>query len=770
MIELRMLGSLGLLAPNGRDLQAVLRRPKRLALLAYLATARPQGFRRRDTLVALLWPDLNQSHARNALRQAVHFLRDALGHEVIVARGDEELAVDPLQLRSDVAEFEDLHDAGNLESALALYHGDLLAGFHVSRAPDFEHWVDQEREHVRKRAVSAALSLAGREESAGSASTATRWAREALDMSPYDENAFRRLLGLMDRAGDRAEAVREYDVFARRLVADLDVPPAPETRSLIDAIRARAGPACVVPTGSSKLMLPDGAAMPHLKRRATDGSPVPILSPVAPRVTAFVGGTLIVVLGIWGFWQRRVGFPSRSATRVAFIPFASLNGTGRPDYFNVGITAELVSQLSKIAGLRVIAPASIARTAEQAEQDVRRVADKLGVHTILTGSVAQAKGRVRIAAHLVDLHTSETVWAETYERELGNIFHVQADIAREIAEALAVEVGKDTSARLAHTAARSPKAYLLFLKGRYFLEKRTEEGIRKAIQFFQAAVDQDQEYAVAYAGLAKAYGLLSAYRRPNESLAAGRAFAIRAIELDGGLAEARVSLAFFRHFVDWDWDGASREYNRALRLDPQSAETRQWYGLLLRDVGRLDEALNELRRALELDPLSPTINRNLGYLFFCSGRYDEAIEQLRWTLELEPNFPLGHEWLRDAYAEVGRYDDALAEQVKVAALQGWRLEALQGLRNAYVSSGWCGVLEQILVQRTEASHRVYISPAVLAAYNAVLGRTEEAFRFLDQALRERDPSLMHIKTNPMYRTLRSDPRFDALIRRMGLPS
>src|SRR5437016_3302425 len=589
MIELRMLGSLGLLAPNSRDLQAVLRRPKRLALLAYLATARPQGFRRRDTLVALLWPDLNQSHARNALRQAVHFLRHALGHEVIVARGDEDLAVDPLQLRSDVAEFEDLHDAGNLESALALYHGDLLAGFHVSRAPDFEHWVDHEREYVRKRAVSAALCLAGREESTGSARTATHWVREALDISPYDENALRRLLGLLDRAGDRADAVREYDLFGRRLLADLDVLPAPETRALIDAILARAGPACVVPTGSSQGMIPI-SAMPHKKRRATGGSPVPIVSPVARRVTAFVGGTLIVVLGIWGFWRLRVGLLSRSATAVAVIPFASLNGTGRPDYFNVGVTAELVSQLSKIAGLRALASASIARTPEQAEQDVRRVAEKLGVKTILTGSVAQAKGRVRIAAHLVDLRTSETVWAETYDRELGDIFHVQADIAREIAQALAVGVGKETSGRLAHRPARSPKAYLLYLKGRYFLEKRTEEGIRKAIQFFEHAVDQDQEYAVAYAALAKAYGLLSAYRGPNESLAAGRAFAIRAIGLDSGLAEAHLSLAFFRHFVDWDWDGASREYNRALRLDPQNAETRQWYPLLLRDVGRLDEA------------------------------------------------------------------------------------------------------------------------------------------------------------------------------------
>ena len=773
MIHLRTLGATDVRTSRGDEVRAVLAQPKRLALLAYLAVARPRGFHQKDTLRALFWPEADDHHARRALNRAVYFLRHALGDDVLVGGRGDSVAVAREALWCDAVAFEDDLDAGRVEAALELYRGDLLAGFFVSASPDFEHWLDHEREHLRQRAGAAALSLAHREELGGNVLDAARWAARATEISPYAEGGIRRLLALLDLAGDRAEAVRVYHEFARRLEAELGVAPSPETRSLVDEIRARAEP-----------ILGDDDGAGNRAAGAT-GLPSPPAAPAPPRrhapvlrAVATLGGlALAVSLTTLGLSRIRAhSAPADTTIRVAVIPFANGN-PGGTDYLNVGITEELVTRIAKLPGMTVIAPVSASRNAERATEDVRRFAADLGIRAVLRGSVTQSNGRVRIAARLLDPRTDETLWADTFDRELRDILDVQADIARRIAEALAVTVGEADGATT-HVLRRAPRtagAYVAYLKGRYFLGKRTAEGLKKAIEFFSDAVARDSEYALAYTGLADAHGLLSAHGgargtdRPSVVLATGRRFALRAVGLDSALPEARLSLAFFRHWQEWDWEGARVEYERAIRLDPQNANARQWYALLLRDLGRLDEASRELRRALELDPLSPTINRNLGYVLFCMGRADEAIEQLHKTLELDPGFPLVHEWLRNVYAEVGRYDEALAEQVKVATLRGWRAEEIGALRIAYGSKGWRGVLERMLTRAMETSRHQYVSPAVLAARHAQLGRTDDAFRFLEQAYGERDLGLVSLKTNPLYRNLRADPRFAALEHRMGLP-
>src|SRR5438105_1288690 len=237
-----VLGSVDVRGTDGRDLHAVLRHPKRLALLAYIAAARPRGFHRRDALVALFWPELDQLHARNALRQAVHYLREVLGRDVLVARGEEELGVDPQRLTCDVVDSEKCVDAGQHEAALALYRGDLLAAFHVSGAPEFERWLDMERDYLRGRAVAAAMPLVEQEEAHGKALGAARWLRRALEINPYDEAAVQKLLHVLDQAGDRADAIYAYDAFARRLKADLNLDPAAETTTLANTIRSRIAP------------------------------------------------------------------------------------------------------------------------------------------------------------------------------------------------------------------------------------------------------------------------------------------------------------------------------------------------------------------------------------------------------------------------------------------------------------------------------------------------------------------------------------------------
>lgn len=755
MIQLRTLGTTDLRKAHGEEVRAVLAQPKRLALLAYLAIARPRGTHRKDTLRALFWPEADDHHARLDLNRAVYFLRHAVGEGVLAAGPGDALSVARETLWCDAVAFEEALDAGRFKEALELYRGELLVGCFASVAPEFEYWLDQEREHLQKRAVAAALALAEREESRGNVPGAVRWAARATEISPYAEGAVRRVLGLLDRAGDRAEAVRAYEEFARRLKDDLGVAPSPETRSLIEAIRARAQP-------SLPALAPTPLGHEPSAARGSLGA--------ARRAPALAGLALglILALATWGAWRLRAhSAPAVSAIRVAVIPFANVSPGGM-EYLNVGITEELVTRLSKAPGLTVIAPVSASRSAERATEDLRQFADDLGVRAVLRGSVTQSNGRVRIAARLVDPRTDETLWAETFDRELRDILDVQADIARRIADALAVEMGGETTTQLARRAPRSPDAYVSYLKGRYFLNKRTDEGLTKAIAYFEDAVAGDSEYALAYAGLADAHSLSSAYRG-TQAQATGKTYAVRAVELDSTLPEARLSLAFFRHMQEWDWEGAAREYERVIRLDPQHVTAHQWYALLLRDLGRLEDAALELRRALELDPLSPAISRNLGYVLFSAGRHQEAIEHLQRTLELDPDFPLAHEWLRNVYADAGSYDRAFMEQVEVATRQGWTPDAMRALRGAYQSQGWRGVLERLLARAVEASRRQHISPAVLAARHAQLGHADEAFRFLEQAYRERDSGLLNIKTNPLYRSLRRDPRFAALVQRMGLP-
>ena len=754
MIQLRTLGATDLRGCEGEEVRAVLAQPKRLALLAYLAIVRPRGFHQKDTLRALFWPEADDHHARLALNRAVYFLRHALGQPVILSGPGDTLGVAPEALWCDAVAFEDALDAGRAEEALELYRGDLLDGFFAAAAPEFEHWHDAARTALRLRAADAAGDLAGRARRAGDLTLALRCARRAAALSPYDERALGRLLDLLDRTGDRALAVRAYDEFAGRLRADLDVEPSPETRSLAEAIRARALPHRATPTGAPALAESRSQTRPSEQRHR--------------RGPVVAGVVLLLFASMWGLWRlRALSAPATSAIRVAVIPFTNVNPEGM-EYLNVGLTEELVTRLSKVPRMTVIAPVSASRTAERATADVRAFAAELGLHAVLRGSITQSNGRVRIAARLLDPRTEETLWAETFDRELRDILDVQGDIARRIAEALALEAGGEAATRLARRAPRSPEAYVSYLKGRYFLNKRTDEALNRAIAYFEDAVARDSGYALGYAGLADAHGLSNAYGGA-QSLATGKAFALRAVELDSSLPEARLSLGFFRHMQEWDWDGAAREYERAIRLDPQHATARQWYALLLRDLGRLDDAALELRRGLELDPLSPAVSRNLGYVLFSAGRHQEAIEHLQRALELDPDFPLAREWLRNVYADAGSYDRAFEEQVEVAARQSWTPDALRALRDAYESQGWPGVLERLLTRAVEASHRRYISPAVLAARHAQLGYPDEAFRFLEQACRERDPGVLNIKTNPLYRSLRTDPRFTALVHRMGLP-
>src|SRR5213082_1933162 len=344
MISFRMLGSVELRDSQGRELDAILRRPKLLALLGYLTIARPWGFQRRDTLVALLWPELDHAHARNALNQAVHTLRQALGREVLRARGEEEVGTKEEGISCDVREFETALEAGQAEQALELYRGSLFNGFHVSEVPEFERWLDEERERVRRRACEGAQLLIDRDQTARNLVGAARWAQRLTELSPFDESAVQRLVELLDRAGDRAGAVRAYQEFARRLGRDLEVEPSAATRLVMEGIRTRQ-PAEGVDAAKSAAGAALGERVPALEPARSDQnrSAAARRPPTARRRHPL--GLALVVVGLlasgWLLIGQLAGAHTAKTTRepktLVVLPFANLGPAGQ-QYFTDGVT------------------------------------------------------------------------------------------------------------------------------------------------------------------------------------------------------------------------------------------------------------------------------------------------------------------------------------------------------------------------------------------------------------------------------------------------
>jgi TolB-like protein len=369
---------------------------------------------------------------------------------------------------------------------------------------------------------------------------------------------------------------------------------------------------------------------------------------------------------------------------LAVLPFDNLTGDPGQDYFSDGLTEEMIAQLGRTDPQRlgVIGRTSVMHYQHKRES-LEQIGRALGVHYVLEGSVRRDAGRVRISAQLIQLRDQTHVWARQYDRELSNLLALQDDIAREIAGEILPALGDPKPSEGGRRTTSSPKtyaAYDLYLRARYFWNKRTGQGFQQAVAHFQQAIDSDPSYPRAYAGLADSYALMSSYSLApaTQLIPRARAAAIRALELDEGLAEAHTSLALIALNYDWDWQAAESGYRRAIQLDPNYATAHHWYAELLAFQGRFDEALAESERARQLDPLSLIIATDRGVILYYARQYDRAIEQLRAVLDMDPNFARGH-IIMNAYVEKGMFEEALAEVRKYRSIDSspwsWGLEA-----------------------------------------------------------------------------------------------
>jgi TolB-like protein/Flp pilus assembly protein TadD len=454
---------------------------------------------------------------------------------------------------------------------------------------------------------------------------------------------------------------------------------------------------------------------------------------------------------------------------IAVLPFENQNKDPNTEYLSDGVTESIMNNLTQLPNLRV-SPRSTVFRYKGKETEALAIGKELGVRAVLTGRLLQRGDSLTISTELLDVRDNKQVWGERYERKLADALALQQEISREITDRLRLKLSGEEQKQLTKRDTANPEAYQFYLKGRYYWNKRTTENLKKAIEQFQQAADRDPNYALAYVGLADCYSLLEIYAGTpaSDTYLKAKAFAQRALQLDGSLAEAHTSLAFADTSL-WQWEEAEAEFKRAIKLDPNYPTAHQWYSTFLRDMGRLDESLAESKRAQQLDPLSLIIGQNLAMAYLSLGDVSSSIEQSKRGIDLDLAFPRGHWALGLAYLKQGRHSEAIAELQKAVDLSGGEREMLSHLGYGYAISGKGSAALAILkeVQGEYQKHEA-LGQDVAAIY-AGLGDKDQAFAWLEKDFETRSGQLARVRWEPPFESLRGDPRFADLLRRVGLP-
>jgi serine/threonine protein kinase/tetratricopeptide (TPR) repeat protein len=465
---------------------------------------------------------------------------------------------------------------------------------------------------------------------------------------------------------------------------------------------------------------------------------------------------------IWQLLSHREAVSSQPGEHsIAVLPFEDLSPEKGHEYLCEGLPETLINALNNIADLRVPARTS-SFSFKGKEHTVGEIGQKLNVETVLEGSIQVVGNNLQVTARLINVKDGYQLWNGRYPRQLADLFSIQDDIAQEIVKALKIKLLGEKEEKIVKRYTENIEAYNLYLKGRYFWNMRSEEGLNKAIENFGQAIQKDPKYAIAYSGMADSYTLLPWYGRwmPKDAVPKARAAALQALELDSSLGEAHTSLAAIHYWYDWDWPAAEKEFERGIELSPRYATGHHWHGSYLGDLGRLGEAIAEIKQALELDPLSLIINQNLGDYLYVARRYDEAILQYRKTLEINPGFKITHDWLGRAYLKKGMFKEAIEVFQKSKSAM---------LVYAYTTSGNRTDALRVYEEWIKKSSQQWIEPFDMAFVYFGAGKSDLMFNALEKAYQERHPMLLDFIKDPLIDGIRQEPRFKALLKKMNLP-
>ena len=588
----------------------------------------------------------------------------------------------------------------------------------------------------------------------------------------FDHSLNTAVMRLREALNDSSENPRFIETLPRRgyrFVAPFEERSGPlaETTSLqtVDLHASQS------PLAQESLMLP-----PHSK--VLRGASSARKSGRGPRPALALATILVLVLALaGGLGFRYLRRPSvvtahpKQIASIVVLPLENLSADKDQAYFADGMTDELIANLAKIRSLRVISRTS-AMGYKGTHKTLSEIARDLNVDAVVEGTVLRSGDRVRITAELVQVATDRHLWADTYESPFGDVLTLQSRVASAIVNEIRINLTPEEQQRLATTRQISAESYEDYLKGRYYWNKRSEEGLTKAIEYFQLATQKDPHSALAFAGLADCYSIIGSAivgSVPSQAVAPkARAAALKALELDNSLAEAQTSLATVQFNYDWNWPAAAGGFQRAIELNPSYATAYQRYSLYLMAMSRTAESLAQMNRARELDPLSISMSFSLGWRLYMARQYDQAISQLRNTLEMDPNFALPRMVLGQAYEQKGLYPQAIAELQKAAAFSHDSPPMLGSLGRVFGLAGNKAAADKILAQMLEQSKKRYVSPFYVSVVYAGLHENEKAMDWLEKAYEDRSNAIIFLKVDPDFDGLRSNPRFQVLLRRLTL--
>lgn len=755
-LEIHLLGPFEVIAAGTPVAEAHWRRRKAKMLVKILAL-QPGHQIHREQLMDRLWPDLDTDAATNNLHKTIHSARRALEPE-LQARGEsqfltlqDQIVVLRGPLSIDAEEFEraatralERQDAASCEAAIRLYRGDLLT------EDLYEDWLTAPRHHLRNLYRNLVLFLAAVGEAAGPHRVHIERLRQLIDSDACDEEAHRALIRLLAESGNRSQALAQYRQCRDTLHRELDTEPGALTTAVYEQVLA------VTPQPADPLPV-------------AAGPPAPAVAPPARRpwlkfaaLAAFAIALAGITLHIWT--AREPGVPS-----IAILPLINESADPHLEYLCEGIPESIVNDLSQAPGLRVMAPSTVLRFKGQ-QPDPQAAGRQLGVGAVMTGSIRRSGSRLIIKAQLVDTRDGAQLWGGNYDRNIADAAAVQDSISREIFRKLQLRLSSGERSRLTRRHTEDPEAYQSYLKGRYQWNKRTAEGLQKGIENFRQAIERDPRYALAFAGLADCYAMLSEYRlmAPQGSFQRAEAAASRALELDDSLSEAHASLGLVRIRYEWKWEEGEKEFKRSLELNPQYPTAHQWYGTYLAARSRFPEALAQVEEAQRLDPLSPIIGTAVAYTRFFARQYDAVIQQCMQTLELEPNFVATRFYLGSAYEQKGMYAQAIGEFQKAVELSGSSTAMTAALARAYALSGDRPKAANLLKQLRDQAAQRYVSPYSLAAIYVAFGDTDRALASLEQAFAEHSGSMILLNVDPAFDPIRADARFVSILQRLRL--
>ena len=453
---------------------------------------------------------------------------------------------------------------------------------------------------------------------------------------------------------------------------------------------------------------------------------------------------------------------------IAVLPFENQSHDPNSDYLSDGVTESIINSLTQLPNLKVIARSSVFRYKGK-ETDPFAIGKELGVRAVLTGRIMQRGDSIVISTELLDVRDNKQLWGEQYSKKVSDLLSVQRDIAKEITGNLRLTLSGEEQSRVGKHYTDNAEAYKLYLQGRFYWNKRTEESYQTAIDYFRQAIEKDPNYALAYTGIADCYSFLSSQgiRSPQDVFPLAKEAATKAIQIDSSLSEAHTSFGYVKLYYDWDWAGAEQEYKRAIELNPNYGTPHHGYAYLLISSGRTEEAISEIKKAEAIDPLSVVFQTDHGEYYYFARRPDEAIDQLRKAVDMDPSFVRAHFLMGRALIQKGHCDEGIDETLKAEKMERVG-EQLGWIAQEYAACGRKAEAQKVMNELLALSKDHYVSPHWFAATQAGLGNKEEAFKWLDQAIDRRFGPMIYLKVNPIWDPLRSDPRFAERLRRVGL--